>query len=374
MPLERGTTLGPYQIESPLGAGGMGEVYKATDARLERTVAIKVLPAHVASDPERKARFEREAKTISSLNHPHICTLHDVGREGDVDFLVMEYLEGETLALDPGPYTSVSLAPDGERLAFGYSNDVWTYDVARDLLARVTVDDTLDADPVWTPSGQRIVYRSERASGGLWIKSADGAGRAEQVLPMVAQPPIPTEVAPDGTYVLFEQQNRDPSWDILMVALDDDARSPRSLLATEFQEAEGRVFPNGRYLAYQSDRSGQWEIYVRPFPNVETDRRQISTAGGTSPTWSSNSAELFYRDASTIVAVPVTFEPEFQPGPPEVLFEDRYLTNGRGFDVAPDGERFLLFKEAASTEDSISGHINVILNWTEELESLVPTP
>ena len=98
MPLERGTRLGPYQIESPIGAGGMGEVYKATDTRLERTVAIKVLPAHVASDPERKQRFEREAKTISSLNHPHICTLHDVGREGDVDFLVMEYLEGETLA------------------------------------------------------------------------------------------------------------------------------------------------------------------------------------------------------------------------------------------------------------------------------------
>ena len=98
MTLARGTRLGPYQIESPIGAGGMGEVYKATDTRLERTVAIKVLPAHVASDPERKQRFEREAKTISSLNHPHICTLHDVGREGDVDFLVMEYLEGETLA------------------------------------------------------------------------------------------------------------------------------------------------------------------------------------------------------------------------------------------------------------------------------------
>ena len=80
MALERGTRLGPYQIESRIGAGGMGEVYKATDTRLERTVAIKVLPAHVASDPDLKQRFEREAKTISSLNHPHICTLYDVGR------------------------------------------------------------------------------------------------------------------------------------------------------------------------------------------------------------------------------------------------------------------------------------------------------
>ncbi len=76
MPLERGTRLGPYQIESPIGAGGMGEVYKATDTRLERTVAIKVLPAHVASDPERKSRFEREAKTVAALSHPHIGRIH----------------------------------------------------------------------------------------------------------------------------------------------------------------------------------------------------------------------------------------------------------------------------------------------------------
>ena len=105
MALERGTKLGPYQIESPIGAGGMGEVYKATDTRLERTVAIKVLPAHVASDPERKARFEREAKTVAALSHPHICPVFDVGREGETDFLVMEYLEGETLAerLQKGP-------------------------------------------------------------------------------------------------------------------------------------------------------------------------------------------------------------------------------------------------------------------------------
>ena len=92
MVLAPGTKLGPYQIDAPIGAGGMGEVYKATDTRLERTVAIKVLPAHVASDPDLRQRFEREAKTISSLNHPHICTLHDVGKEGDIDFLVMERL------------------------------------------------------------------------------------------------------------------------------------------------------------------------------------------------------------------------------------------------------------------------------------------
>ena len=98
MPLQPGTTLGPYELLSPIGAGGMGEVYKARDTRLDRTVAIKVLPEHVASDPDLQQRFEREAKTISSLDHPHICTLHDIGTQDGIDFLVMEYLEGDTLA------------------------------------------------------------------------------------------------------------------------------------------------------------------------------------------------------------------------------------------------------------------------------------
>jgi len=95
MALASGTRLGPYEIISPIGAGGMGEVYRARDTRLERTVAIKVLPA---SHEKLKQRFEQEARAISSLNHPHICTLHDVGTQDDVSFLVMEYLEGETLS------------------------------------------------------------------------------------------------------------------------------------------------------------------------------------------------------------------------------------------------------------------------------------
>jgi serine/threonine protein kinase len=98
MALSSGTKLGPYEIQSPLGAGGMGEVYRARDARLDRIVAVKILPAHLSSDSEFKQRFEREARTVSSLNHPHICQLFDVGREGGTDYLVMEFLDGETLA------------------------------------------------------------------------------------------------------------------------------------------------------------------------------------------------------------------------------------------------------------------------------------
>src|ERR1019366_3716885 len=98
MALTSGTKLGPYEIQSPLGAGGMGEVYRARDTRLERTVAVKILPSHLSEDPEAKQRFDREARTISSLNHPNICTLHDVGHQDGIDYLVMEYLEGQTLA------------------------------------------------------------------------------------------------------------------------------------------------------------------------------------------------------------------------------------------------------------------------------------
>src|ERR1700685_1956885 len=98
MPILSGRRLGPYEILSAIGAGGMGEVYRARDTRLDRIVAIKILPGHLADRADLRERFEREARTIASLNHPHICTIHDVGHEGGTDYLVMEYLEGETLA------------------------------------------------------------------------------------------------------------------------------------------------------------------------------------------------------------------------------------------------------------------------------------
>src|SRR5712692_2340862 len=119
MPLTAGTKLGPYEIQSPLGAGGMGEVYRARDTRLERTVAIKILPAQFSTDSVRKQRFQREAKTISSLNHPHICVLYDVGSQDGVDYLVMECVEGETLAkrLEKGPLPLEQVLKYGMQIA-----------------------------------------------------------------------------------------------------------------------------------------------------------------------------------------------------------------------------------------------------------------
>ncbi len=119
MPLASSTKLGPYEIQSPLGAGGMGEVYSARDTRLERMVAVKILPAKFSSDHTHKQRFEREAKTISQLNHPHICTLYDVGSQDGADYLVMEYLEGEVLAkrLERGPLALEQVLKFGGQIA-----------------------------------------------------------------------------------------------------------------------------------------------------------------------------------------------------------------------------------------------------------------
>lgn len=135
MSLTPGTKLGPYEIVAAVGAGGMGEVYKARDTRLEREVAIKVLPAHLSQNADLKQRFEREARAISALKHPHICTLHDVGQQGDIDYLVLEYLEGETLAkrLERGPFSVSELLKTAIQIADGLDRAHRSGIVHRDL-------------------------------------------------------------------------------------------------------------------------------------------------------------------------------------------------------------------------------------------------
>jgi len=135
MPLAPGTHLGPYEIAEPLGSGGMGEVYRARDTRLDRTVAIKILPAQFSSDPVRKQRFEREAKTISNLNHPHICVLYDIGSQNGVEYLVMECVEGETLAkrLEKGPLPLDQAMKCGMQIADALDKAHRTGVVHRDL-------------------------------------------------------------------------------------------------------------------------------------------------------------------------------------------------------------------------------------------------
>ena len=160
MGLTSGTKLGPYEIVSPLGAGGMGEVYRARDTRLERDVAVKVLPANLSSDPTLQQRLEREAKAVSKLSHPHICTLHDIGHQDGVDFLVMEYLEGETLEqrLTKGP-----LLPEQ---TLGYAGQM------ADALAKahklgITHRDLKPSNIMLTKSGAKLMdFGLAKQSGG----------------------------------------------------------------------------------------------------------------------------------------------------------------------------------------------------------------
>jgi eukaryotic-like serine/threonine-protein kinase len=150
MSLAQGTKLGPYEIAAPLGAGGMGEVYRARDTRLERTVAIKILPAQFSSDPVRKQRFEREAKTISGLNHPHICVLYDVGHQDGMDYLVMECVEGETLAkrLEKGPLPVDQTLKYGAQVADALDKAHRSGIVHRDLKP---------ANIILTPTGAKLL-------------------------------------------------------------------------------------------------------------------------------------------------------------------------------------------------------------------------
>ncbi len=191
--LDSGTRLGPYEILSPLGAGGMGEVYRARDTRLGREVAVKVLPLHLSSNDEIRARFEREAKTVSSLNHPNICTLFDVGREGDTDYLVMELIEGDTLAerLRKGPLAGADLLRIGAQIADALD---------RAHRAGVIHRDLKPGNVMLTRSGAKLMDFGLARAAGVANKTGSGSsGSALTQSPTVAQA-LTTEGSIVGTF------------------------------------------------------------------------------------------------------------------------------------------------------------------------------
>lgn len=174
MALTSGTKLGPYEIIAPLGAGGMGEVYQARDTRLDRTVAIKILPSHLSDDVIRRQRFEREAKAVSSLNHPHICTLYDIGRQDGVDFIVMEYVEGVTLAarLEKGPLPTPEVLEYGIQLASALD---------KAHRNRVTHRDLKPGNIMLTKSGAKLLDFGLAKAGSLPTAAATLADAANPV-------------------------------------------------------------------------------------------------------------------------------------------------------------------------------------------------
>jgi eukaryotic-like serine/threonine-protein kinase len=188
MALTSGTKLGPYEIQSPLGAGGMGEVYRAKDTRLDRTVAVKILPGHLSDNIEAKQRFDREARAISSLNHPNICTLHDIGHQDGVDFLVMEYLEGETLAdrLRKGPLPTELVLKYGIEICEGLERAHKSGVVHRDLKP---------ANVMLTKTGAKLM------DFGLAKATLAGASPASSLTMTISNPSADQPLTAHGTIV-----------------------------------------------------------------------------------------------------------------------------------------------------------------------------
>jgi serine/threonine protein kinase len=194
MALASGAKLGPYEIVAPLGAGGMGEVYRARDTRLDRTVAVKILPAHLSSNLEAKQRFEREARAISSLNHPNICTLHDVGHQDGTDFLVMEYLEGETLAdrLAKGPLPPEQVLRYGIDICEGLEKAHKSGVVHRDLKP---------GNVMLTKSGAKLLDFGLAKPLGATVASGTGSGASPSVFAaaLTQTMPSPSPATPLST-------------------------------------------------------------------------------------------------------------------------------------------------------------------------------
>ena len=275
----------------------------------------------------------------------------------------------EPLAAEPQGYIGPRISPDGSRLAITVresgGDDVWIYDLEREILTRLTFDPTADHYPVWTPDSRRIVFDSARVGEGhnLFWKAADGTGQAER---LTTSPVNQTanSFSPDGKRLVFLEAS-------LQVLSMEGERTSQPLFQSQFSETKAKISPDGHWIAYESNESGQLEVYVRPFPNVEDGKWQISRDGGTEPVWAPRGQELFYRNGQAMMVVGIKTEPTFTQGSPVVLFTGRYTMGSAvvNYDISSDGQRFLMIKE----EEATTAQINVVLNWFEELKRLVPT-
>ncbi len=276
------------------------------------------------------------------------------------------------LAAPAQAYGPISLSPDGQRLAVtvvGATSDVWVYELTRGTFTRLTVEGS-NYRPVWTPDGRRIVY--QRSSGPnqfqiVW-QLADGSG-VEEVLTTSDYPWWPASLSPNGKLLAFQQNDPDTGTDLSILPLEGD-RQPYSWLKTKFNEWGAAFSRDGKWIAYTSDESGQYEVYVRPFPG-SGGKRQISNAGGEEVIWSSDGRTLLYREGLKWMSVAVQTQPEFRAAAPRLMFEGPYLNvPGVSYDVAPDGQRFIMLEE--SIKQPPTTHLNVVLNWFEELKRRVP--
>lgn len=272
-------------------------------------------------------------------------------------------------------YVYPRISPDGSRAAFDVRDvdgEIWIWHFERETLSRFTFAESDEQYPLWSRDGRQIFFASGRdvqgIPGNLYRKSADGSGSVVR-LTESANGQSPFTVSVDDS-LLVHREIHDGNEDLYLLDLEDDGGS-EPLLASPAAERNAEISPDGRWMAYESDGTGRFEIYVRPFPDVETGGMwQISRRGGTRPLWGPDGRELLYLDpAGRLMAVPVETEGTFAHDPPTVLLDGAYATPnlGRTYDIHPDGSRFLRIKSLESSE------LHVIVNWFEELERITST-
>jgi serine/threonine-protein kinase len=297
----------------------------------------------------------------------------------------------EPIAAQPNQYKDPNISPDGTKVAIGVvtgtNRDIWIWDLVRQTLTRLTFNAN-DLAPVWAPDGKRIAFVSVRAGDyGVYWKAADGTGN-DELLRSWSFPGLGFPACWSGDrkmlidFELSPEARAAGNFEIGALSMDSD-RKWRTLLKGKYNEAQPRVSPDGRWMAYTSNESGQNQIYVRPFPNVDKGRWQVSAAGGDSPLWSPDGRELFYRSGDAVMAVTVKADPTFSLETPRILFRGTYVSSGidvrapeesNPWDISPDGKRFLMMKEAGTSMSTEGGprKINIVVNWFEELKQRVP--
>jgi eukaryotic-like serine/threonine-protein kinase len=282
----------------------------------------------------------------------------------------------------PRTYLYPRLSPDGARVAVyaaDQDTDIWVWDLVRTTLTRVTFDPGIDLYPVWTPDGRRLIFSSESAGArNLYWQAADGTGAVERLSESPNQQ-FATAVSPDGRQLIFSETTPKTGDDVMRMELDG-TRRVMPLVQSPFIERNGIFSPDGRWIAYDANDSGRFEIYVRPFPDVNSGHWQVSTTGGTRPLWARNGQELVYVSLTgALMRVGVERGPSWAATTPTLLVKEGYFTNpsvftGRTYDIAPDGQRFLMIKEGGSSDQiAAPAQIIVVQHWAEELQRLVPT-
>ena len=290
--------------------------------------------------------------------------------------LVWVTRDGKAQSVDPDwqavNFYSPELSPDGKRLAVAKGDisraDIWIKQLDRGPSLNLTLEGR-NYFPTWTPDGRSVTFSSNVAAHlGLWTKRADGS---VQAVPQFHEKRIlwSSRWSPDGKWLIFVTDAGEAgAGDILGIRPGMDTVAV-PLVATKFRETEPAISPNGRWLAYASNESGQDEIYVVPFPNTNAAKWAVSTRGGTVPRWSHSGKELFYLDASrNLVAVEVSTTPTFARGRSTALFPARGFSNDFGgqYAVSSDGRRFLMIRSVVANAPE---RLIVVENWFEELKA-----